>query len=263
MTVLLTGAAGTIGTVLARDLPAYGHDLRLLDSRPIDGADSLVADITDRDAVDAAMEGIDSVVHFAGVVNEGPFDGLLRTNIEGTYNVFDAGRRAGVRRIVYASSGRAVGFTPRAPMVGVDVPPRPDGYYGLSKVFGEALGRLYVDRYDMEVACLRIGTFAEEPTVPRELSLWLSPGDAVRLVHAGLTCPDLTYAVVFGVSANTRGWWDLAPGHALGYHPQDDAEAYAKQIVGEHGEPDLTARTEAFAGGQWTGPEYDAATRDA
>lgn len=262
MSILLTGAAGTIGTALARGLPAYGHRLRLLDSRPVAGNDTVVADITDRDALAAAMDGIDAVVHFAGLVNEGPFDGLLRANIDGTYNVFDAAHRAGVRRIVYASSGRAVGFTARAPMVGVDVPPRPDGYYGLSKVFGEALGRLYSDRYGMAVACLRIGTFGEQPTMPRELSLWLSPGDAVRLVHACLTYPDLSYAVVYGISANTRAWWDLAPGHAVGYHPVDDAETYAAQVIAEHGEPDLSARTEAFMGGPWTGPEYDATPQE-
>lgn len=258
MTVLLTGAAGAIGTALARGLPAYGHRLRLLDARPVDGDDTVVADITDPDAMDAAMDGIDAVVHFAGLVKEGAFDGILRTNIEGTYNVFDAARRAGVRRLVYASSGRAVGFTPRAPMVGVDVPARPDGYYGLSKVFGEGLGRLYSDRYGMAVACLRIGTFAERPTVPRQLSLWLSPGDAVRLVHACLTQPNLTYAVVYGISANSRAWWDLAPGRAVGYHPADDAERYAPQVVAEHGEPDLAERSEAFMGGPWTGPDYDA-----
>ncbi|MGB9377244.1 MAG: NAD(P)-dependent oxidoreductase [Mycobacteriales bacterium] len=258
MTVLITGAAGAIGSTLARGLPAYGHRLRLLDSRPVEGDDAVQADITDSAALDAAMAGVTAVVHLAGIAEEGPFEPIMHANIEGTYRVFEAARQAGVRRIVYASSGRAVGFTPRAPMVGIDVPPRPDGYYGVSKVFGEALGRLYSDRYGMAVACLRIGTFVERPTVPRHLSLWLSPDDAVRLVHACLSYPALSYAVVYGVSANTRGWLDLEPGRVLGYHPRDDAEAYAAQVVAEHGEPDLSDRTEAFMGGPWTGPKYDA-----
>jgi len=259
-TVLLTGAAGSIGTVLAHELPAYGHRLRLLDSKPIDADDTVLADLTNdagSAALDAAMDGLESVVHLAAIPTEAPFADILRVNIDGTYRVFDAARRAGVRRIVYASSNHAVGFTPRAPMVGVDVPPRPDTYYGLSKVFGEALGRLYADRYGLEVACLRIGSFAERPTSHRHLSTWLSHGDAVRLLHAGLSTPDLTYAVVYGISANTRAWWDLAPGHRLGYHPVDDAETYAAQIVAEHGQPDLGARTEAFLGGEYTDQRYD------
>ena len=257
--VLVTGAAGTIGTVLSRDLPTHGHRLRLLDRQPpAGGEDCVIADITDASAMEAAMDGVGAVVHLAAIPTEAPFDDILHANIEGTYRVFDAARRAGVRRIVFASSNHAVGFTPRAPLVGVDVPPRPDTYYGLSKVFGEALGRLYVDRYGMAVACLRIGTFKERPVAPRELSTWLSPGDAVRLVHACLTAPDLTYAVVYGISANTRGWWDLEPGRALGYHPVDNAEAYAAGIVAAHGEPDLSHHTEAFLGGDFVGPEFDA-----
>jgi uronate dehydrogenase len=252
--VLITGAAGSIGTVLARDLPAYGHQLRLLDRDRVTGADTVTADITDAAALDAALAGIGAVVHLAGIPTEAPFGDILRDNIDGTYQVFDAARRAGARRIVYASSNHAVGFTPRAPLVGADAPPRPDTYYGVSKVFGEALGRLYVDRYHLEVACLRIGSFEAQPRSPRHLSTWLSHGDAVRLVHATLTAPDLTFAIVYGISANTRAWWDLEPGRALGYHPVDDAEDYAAGIVAAHGEPDLTDRTEAFLGGEFTGP---------
>jgi uronate dehydrogenase len=256
--VLITGAAGSIGTVLTDGLPAYGHRLRLLDREPVTGDDVVTADITDAAALDAALAGVGAVVHLAAIPSEAPFGDILRANIDGTYQVFEAARRAGVRRIVYASSNHAVGFTPRVPLVGADVPPRPDTYYGVSKVFGEALGRLYVDRYRLEVACLRIGSFDERPSSPRHLSTWLSHGDAVRLVHAGLIAPDLRFAIVYGISANTRRWWDLEPGRALGYHPVDDAEAYAADIVAAHGEPDLADPTEALLGGEFTGPEFDA-----
>ncbi|PZS26539.1 MAG: NAD-dependent dehydratase [Pseudonocardiales bacterium] len=257
--VLITGAAGSIGAVLARDLPPYGHRLRLLDRSPVTGAtDAVAADICDPAALDAALGGMDAVVHLAAIATEAAFADILHANLDGTYQVFEAARRAGVRRVVYASSNHAVGFTPRAALLGADVPPRPDTFYGVSKVFGEALGRLYVDRYGLEVVCLRIGTFAARPEAPRHLSTWLSHGDAVRLVHAALTAPGLTYSVVYGISANTRGWWDLEPGRALGYQPVDDAEAFAAEIVAAHGEPDLADHTQAFVGGEFTGPEFDA-----
>ncbi len=267
--ILITGAAGSIGRVLARDLPAYGLRLRLLDRQPITAdtgstgsrtVDTVTADITDAVALDAALDGVSAIVHLAGNPTEAPFADILRNNLDGTYQVFEAARRHGVRRIVYASSNHAVGFTPRAPLIGADVPPRPDTYYGLSKVFGEALGRLYVDRYHLQVACLRIGSFAERPTTPRHLSTWLSHPDAVRLVAACLAAPDLTYAVVYGISANTRGWWDLAPGRALGYFPIDDAETHAADIVATHGEADLADPIHALLGGQFTGPEFDASS---
>ena len=261
-TVLITGAAGSIGTVLTAGLPEHGHRLRLLDRQPIENGrvdpdDVFVGDISDEAVLDRAMAGADSVVHLAAIPTEAEFADIDRVNIEGTYRVFAAARRNGVRRIVYASSNHAVGFTPRAPLVPADVPPRPDTYYGVSKVFGEALGRLYVDRYGLEVACLRIGSFAQHPRTPRELSTWLSHRDAVHLVHACLTAPHLTYALVWGVSANTRGWWDLEPGRALGYRPVDDAEAYALDIIAAHGEPDLDDPEHALLGGEYTRPEYD------
>lgn len=256
--VLITGAAGSIGKVLAEGLPALGHRLRLLDRAAVAGEDTVVADILDPAALDAAMAGVGAVVHLAAISSEAEFADILRANIEGTYHVFDAARRAAVPRMVYASSNHAVGFTPRQGLAGVDLPPRPDTYYGLSKVFGEALGRLYADRYGMAVASLRIGSFGPQPRTPRELSTWLSHGDAVRLVHAGLSAPDLTYAVVYGISANTRGWWDHEPGRTLGYHPADDAESFARQIVAAHGEPDPAERDNAFLGGEFTGRRYDA-----
>ena len=264
--VLVTGAGGSIGTVLARGLPTYGHRLRLLDRAPLPSAEAteaefaghevVQADICDAGALAAALDGVTAVVHLAGIPTEAPFADLLQENIDGTYRVFEAARQAGVHRVVYASSNHAVGFTPRAPLVGVDVPPRPDTYYGLSKVFGEGLGRLYADRYGMAVVSLRIGSFLLRPTAARHLSTWLSHPDCVRLVHAALTAPEVNYAAVYGISANTRGWWDLELGRALGYHPIDDAEVYASAILADHGEPDLADPVHAFLGGEFTGPDF-------
>jgi uronate dehydrogenase len=154
--ILITGAAGRIGTYLRRGLPHLGWRLRLLDVKqpvnPASGEEAVVADIRDTDSVDAAVRGVDAVVHLAGIAGEAPFADICAANIVGTHTVFDAARRAGVSRIVYASSNHAVGFTPRQPLVPVDLPIRPDTYYGVSKAFGEALARFFVDRYGMRIA---------------------------------------------------------------------------------------------------------------
>jgi uronate dehydrogenase len=270
-TVLITGAAGRVGRYLRSgvsaataggsegpegvagrpgprgvssrtDLPSLGWDLRLLDREPIEGEpDAIVADIRDRAALAKAMAGVDAVVHLAGAVRPSDsFAEVLAGNIEGTYEVLTAARKASVERVVFASSNHANGFAPRVGAGDAAVRPpvvgdRPDSYYGVSKLFGEALARLFVDRYGMRIACIRIGSCFDKPTDPRMLATWLSPGDLTRLVHACLTAPDLDYAVIYGASHNARRWWDLSPSQALGYEPQDDAEVYASEILAPYG----------------------------
>jgi uronate dehydrogenase len=232
-TVLLTGAAGTIGTALRDRLPGFGWNLRSFDREPV--PDGLVGDVTSPADLNAATEGVAAIVHLAGQPTEAPWPVIREANIEGTFQLFEAARRAGVRRIVYASSNHAVGFTPVGTDQPADLPPRPDTLYGVSKVFGEALARYYVERYAFAVACLRIGTFEPKPTHQRSLSTWLSPDDCARLVDACLRAPELTYSLVWGISNNTRRMWSLAAGRALGYEPQDDAETYADEVTrGEH-----------------------------
>jgi len=260
--VLVTGAAGHIGRTACAGLAARGWKVRGLDRVPLDGVDGLadppvVADIADADAVRRATEGVEAVVHLAGMATEAPFDEILSANIEGTFHVFDAARRTGVPRVVYASSNHAVGFIPRSALVTADVPARPDTYYGVSKVFGEALGRLMVDRYGLEVVCLRFGSWKQYPTSVRELSTWISPADGVRLLAAALTAPGVGFAVVYGISANTRAWWDLAPARALGYLSVDDAEEYADRIPGAAADPDRSDPEWARLGGPFAGPGYD------
>jgi uronate dehydrogenase len=226
--VLLTGAAGTIGSALRERLPRFGWALRSLDREAV--PDGVVGDVTSPAALDAALAGVAAVVHLAGQPSEAPWPVIREANIEGTFQVFEAARRAGVRRVVYASSNHAVGFTPVGTEQPADLPPRPDTLYGVSKVFGEALARYYVDRYAMQIACLRIGTFEPRPTYARSLSTWLSPDDCARLVDACLRAPALGYSIIWGVSVNTRRMWSLDAGRALGYEPQDDAEAYAADV---------------------------------
>jgi uronate dehydrogenase len=249
VSVLLTGAAGAIGSALRERLPGYGWELVGFDREPVPGG--VVGDITSPGDLDAAFAGAAAVVHLAGQRTEAPWPVVRDGNIEGTFQVFDAARRAGVPRVVYASSIHAAGFTPQAAELPADTAPRPDTLYGVSKVFGEALGRYYADRYGMRVACLRIGTFEDRPSHFFSLATWLSPDDCARLVDACLRSPALDYAIVWGVSANTRRTWSLAAGRALGYEPRDDAEHFAAGFA------DARHPSDAYVGGGFTSPGFD------
>jgi uronate dehydrogenase len=248
-TVLVTGAAGAIGTALRARLPSYGWSVRAFDRVAVDGG--VVGDATVPADLDSVTAGASAVVHLAGEAGEAPWPVIREANVEATVQVFEAARRHGVRRVVYASSNHAAGFTPVTDGLPADTPPRPDTFYGVSKVFGEALGRYYADRYGMQVACLRIGTFADRPPDRRSLSTWLSPDDAARLVDACLRAPSLTYAIVWGISANTRRTWSLREGHRLGYRPVDDAEVFAGSLPDERAYP-----SDGYVGGGFTSPGF-------
>lgn len=256
-TVLLTGAAGGLGTLMRGLLPAYGYRLRLLDMIPLDGEPAAItAGLDDREALRAAVRGVDAVIHLAGISLEAPFEKILRSNIEGTYNLYEAAREEGVGRIVFASSNHAVGYTPRPegidPLIPVESRHRPDTFYGLSKCFGEDLAQLYWERHGLETVSVRIGSCFMEPTSVRMLSVWMSPGDGARLFHAALTAPDVGHTVVHGSSANTRLWWDLASARALGYDPQDDSEQYAAKLIADQGELDPVNPEHNRLGGHFT-----------
>jgi uronate dehydrogenase len=230
----ITGAAGTLGGWLRRSLAGLADEVRLIDRRPLEagpGEDVLVGDLADLGVARRALAGCDACVHLAAIPVEAPFPDILRANLEATWAVFEAARLEGCRRVVFASSNQATGFRRVGGRVGAEAPVRPDTFYGVSKVFGEALGSLYHDKFGLEVACLRIGTAVEQPKETRHLSTWLSPADLDRLVRACLASPELGFAIVYGVSRNTRGWWDLESGRRLGYEPQDDAEAFAAAVA--------------------------------
>ncbi|MGI5442536.1 NAD-dependent epimerase/dehydratase family protein [Streptomyces shenzhenensis] len=255
-TVLLTGAAGGLGTLMRKLLPDHGYELRLFDVSPIEGEpDAITADLSDTEALRAAVRGVDAIIHLAGISLESTFEKVLKANIEGTYNLYEAARGAGVPRIVFASSNHAVGFTPVPrdddPLIPIDTPRRPDTFYGLSKSFGEDLAQLYWDKHGLETVSIRIGSCFPEPTSVRMLSVWMSPADGARLLHAALTAEHVGHTVVHGSSANTRLWWDLTSARALGYAPQDDSEPYAAGLIAEQGEPDPDNPAHTHLGGHF------------
>jgi uronate dehydrogenase len=244
-------------------LAAPGRTLRLLDVAPLvpgEGEHAIQASVTDMAALTQACAGADAVIHLAGQATEAPWDRIAEVNIQGTYVVFEAARRAGASRVLFASSNHAVGFTPAADFPVPDYAfPVPDTYYGVSKAAGEALGALYHRRYGMDVICLRILTCSTRPLTQRALSTWLSPDDAGRLFQACLTAKAPGFRVVFGVSRNTRGGWvSLDEARALGYEPCDDAERFAAEVIAEHGEPDPDDPVLAHLGGEFCLPDLDA-----
>ena len=256
--ILITGAAGRIGRTLREGL-AQGYELlRLLDVAPLGEAaarEELVrADIADLAAIEAALDGIDCVVHLAAVPEEDTWEKILPANIVGTYNVFEAARRRGTRRIVFASTNHVVGFHRRERRLDEHVMPRPDTRYGASKAFGEALGRLYGDKHGMSVACLRIGSFQPKPQDERQLSTWISPRDMTALVRCCIDAPDYHFLILYGVSNNRdRRWFDEAS-RRIGYVPQDDAEAFAPEIRARGERPDPVAAQ--FHGGPYCAIEF-------
>src|SRR5580692_1889913 len=231
--VLITGAAGQIGDALRKGLRGSYSLIRLADIAPLGTAEAgeeiQSADIRDIPALEKAMTGIDCVMHLAGQPEEAEWEKVLSLNIEGCYNVFEAARRQGVKRVVFASSNHAIGFHRRERFIDNMVAPRPDSRYGVSKVFGEALGRLYADKHGLSVACLRIGTFRnpDRPADARQLLTWISHRDMVQLVRRCIDYPHYHFVIIYGVSNNLRSRWDNSNVRFLGYRPQDDSEMFA------------------------------------
>ena len=249
--VVITGAAGLVGSMLRPRLARPGRTLRVLDVAPLTagpGEEAIAASVTDMDAMTAACRGADAVIHLAGIPGEASWERICELNIGGSYVTFEAARRAGTPRVIFASSNHAVGFTPRSAFPVPDYAfPAPDTNYGVSKAATEALAAMYHYRYGLDAICLRILSCFPRPANVRMLSTWLSPDDA----------EPRPFRVAFGVSANTRGGWvSLAEARALGYQPADDAEAYAAEIIAEHGEPDPAADpVQRYLGGEFTLPD--------
>lgn len=250
-TVLITGAGGLIGSLLRTSLAAT-YEIRSLSLEPIADVETIIADIADMNAMRAACQGVDSIIHLAASASHiAPWDSVLHNNIIGTYNVFEAACQAGVRQIIFASSNHAVGtydlenapeiYRTGQPKLDHLVPARPDGYYGVSKSFGETLGRYYADHRGMRVICLRIGMISHRDRPPRGAAMlesperlaaiWLSQRDMVQLAEKCLAADSVQYDIFYGISNNPHTFYDLE--HArevIGYEPQDRSDERLAQI---------------------------------
>lgn len=232
--LLLTGAAGGLGRELRPRLKAYCDTLRVSDIAPLGsaapGEELQVVALQDQAAVHALLQDVDAVVHLGGVSVEGPFEPILQANIVGMHNVYEAARKHGVKRVVFASSNHVTGFYRQDEVITPKAAPRPDGFYGLSKAFGEDLAQLYWDRWGIETVSLRIGSSFSEPRDRRMLATYLSYDDLERLIVAALTAPIVGHSIIYGVSDNQTSWWDNTPAKHIGYRPQDSSDGFRPAV---------------------------------
>ena len=251
--ILLTGAAGGLGKALRDRLKANCSVLRLSDRvafGPALAAEEIVlADLADEASVDRMVAGVNAIVHLGGVSVEGPFAPILQANILGVYNLYEAARKHGVKRVVFASSNHVTGFCRQSETIRPSQPARPDGFYGISKAFGEDLSRFYFDRYGIETACVRIGSSFAEPKDRRMLATWLSFDDLHRLITACLTTPVLSHSIIYGMSNNAVTWWDNSEARHVGYVPQDSSDVFRESVYANTMSPDLSDPAVQFQGG--------------
>jgi uronate dehydrogenase len=253
--LLLTGAAGVLGRELRRRLRPDCQLLRLSDRAPLadlqPGEEGVQAPLEDRAAVLPLLAGIDAVLHFGGISVEAAFDPILQANIAGTFNIYEAARLQGVRRVVFASSNHVTGFYAQTERVDPRSPLRPDTLYGVSKAFGENLAQLYFDRYGIETVSLRIASCLPEPVDRRTLASWLSYDDLERLVRAALLAPKVGHCVVYGVSANPGSWWGNPGAARIRFEPQDSAEPWRAAIEARFPHPDPNDVLIRYQGGSF------------
>lgn len=252
-TILITGAAGRLGTQLRRGLAPLARKLRLADAAPIldlqPNEEALTFDLADEAAVHAACQGVSAIVHFGGVPLERSWDSILNANIRGSYHIYEGARKAGVKRVVYASSVHAIGYHRIEDQIDASAAHRPDGLYGLSKCFVEDLGRLYWDKFGIETAALRIFSSFPEPADRRMLWSWLSFDDCVRLVVSSLTAPRVGFTVAHGLSDNAVKPVDNRLSAHLGWHPQDNSEPFREALEAKFPTPDPHAPAVQHLGG--------------
>ena len=259
MRVALSGAGGQVGSVLRPRLLERGVRLRsgggLQPLAPLSDAEEVAhGDLRDPAAVDRLLQGTDILIHLAGTSVERPLPEIIENNLRALFELYEGARRHGLRRIVFASSNHAFGMYPVGDTLSVDAPFRPDGFYGLSKAWGEAMTRMYWDKHGIEGISVRIGSALERPTEVRHLSTWLGHDDLVRLMMCCIEAPDVGYVAVWGVSANTRSHWDNSAAERIGYRPVQNAEDYADEILGKANPLDPVAQ--AFQGGSFASMNY-------
>jgi len=253
MKLVLTGAAGRLGSYLREPLAAMADSLVSSDiaddvGKLFPGETYVKADLSDLDAIMALTKDADMIVHFGAYGDEGSFDQILGPNIVGAYNIWESAYQNKVRRVVYASSIHAVGMHPKTDFIGTDAPHKPDTFYGLAKCFSEDLASLYWDKRQVESVCMRILSCAQV-TSARALGSWLSYEDLIHLVERSINTPVTGFTVVYGVSNNDRAPVDNANASYLGFRPKDNAEQFAKEILAETEPMDVTDPGNMLHGG--------------
>ncbi|MFP5500534.1 MULTISPECIES: NAD(P)-dependent oxidoreductase [unclassified Pseudomonas] len=233
--LLLTGAAGGLGKVLRERLRPYAKVLRLSDIADMapaadDSEEVLPCDLSDKQAVHQLVEGVDAILHFGGVSVERSFEEVLGANICGIFHIYEAARRHGVKRVIFASSNHVIGFYKQDEALDAHSPRRPDSYYGLSKSYGEDMASFYFDRYGIETVSIRIGSSFPEPQNRRMMHTWLSFDDLTQLLERSLYTPNVGHTVVYGMSDNLDVWWDNRFAAHLGFTPRDSSEVFRKQV---------------------------------
>lgn len=233
--LLLTGAAGGLGKVLRDSLKPFARIIRLSDIAPLDPArgseeEVQLCDLADKQAVDRLVKGVDAIAHFGGVSTEHAFETIVGPNICGVYHLYEAARRHGVKRVIFASSNHVIGFHKQSETLDATSQRRPDSYYGLSKSFGEDVATFYFDRYGIETLSIRIGSSFPEPQNLRMMHTWLSYDDLTQLIERGLFTENLGHTIVYGASANAHSWWDNRYATHLNYQPKDSSERFRPQV---------------------------------
>ena len=256
--LLITGANGGLGSVCRERLGHLARTLRLGARKGLGEAraneEIVYCDLGDRDAVTAMVDGCDGIVHMGGQSVEAPWAPIRNANIDGVFNLYEAARLSSTRpRILFASSNHAIGFHKQTTRLDADSPTRPDGLYGVSKVFGEAMARLYFDKFGIETAIVRIGSSFPEPTNHRMLSTWLSYDDLVSLIERVFAVPELGCPIIYGVSNNDAAWWDNSAVAHLGWRPRDNAEAFRARIDAAQTPPPAGDVTAVYQGGTFCG----------
>lgn len=260
--ILLTGAAGNLGIRLRPRLHEFADIVRLADLAEIGpagaGEEVFQCDLADRDSVIRMCEGVDAVLHFGGVSTELEFEPIINANILGMANLYEAVHKLGIRRVVFASTNHTMGMYQTTTMVDATMPPRPDGYYALSKVFGESLSRYYWDRFGIETVCVRIGYCWPEATNYRQLATWLGLDDLVQLLRRALLTPRVGHTIAFGVSNNDGKWWDDRESRHLLYKPTQSSDQFAHKVSDIVNWADMDDITLKFQGGVFlnSGPKY-------
>lgn len=251
--LLITGAAGGLGTLCRARLSHLAETLRLSDIADLGEAaphEELVqCDLGDKDAVEALVAGCDGIVHLGGRSVEDTWQSIRNANIDGVFNLYEAARKCGRPRIVFASSNHTIGFYRQTDYIDHRAPARPDGLYGVSKVFGEAIASMYHDKFGIETASIRIGSCFPEPLNHRMLSTWMSADDFIALIERIFLAPVLGCPVIYGVSANSGTWWDNSAVSYLGWRPKDNAEVYRAKIDAAIQPPAADAPEAVYQGG--------------